>query len=103
LVFYTKKNLATLQTIGNSFTLICSDPLRSVYTNAIFSVGCDSRIRHRTKDRKNPFFVRCRMRLLHPTLNITVCVNRPLRNVTLFWPLYLGPDLCVANFIPARK
>jgi hypothetical protein len=24
--------------------------------NVIFSVGCDSRIRHRTKDRKNPIF-----------------------------------------------
>jgi hypothetical protein len=30
--------------------------LRSVYTNVIFSVGCDSRIRHRTKDRKIPIF-----------------------------------------------
>jgi hypothetical protein len=28
----------------------------SVYMNLIFSVGCDSRIRHRTKDRKNPIF-----------------------------------------------
>jgi hypothetical protein len=28
----------------------------SVYTNVIFSVGCDSHIRHRTKDRKNPIF-----------------------------------------------
>jgi hypothetical protein len=24
--------------------------------NMIFSVGCDSRIRHRTKDKKNPIF-----------------------------------------------
>jgi hypothetical protein len=24
--------------------------------NVIFSVGCDSRIRHRTKDKKNPIF-----------------------------------------------
>jgi hypothetical protein len=30
--------------------------IRSVYTKVIFSVVCDSHIRHRTKDRKNPIF-----------------------------------------------
>jgi hypothetical protein len=30
--------------------------LGSVYTNSIFSVGCNSRIQRRTKDRKNPIF-----------------------------------------------
>jgi hypothetical protein len=45
-------------------------PLRPIYTDSDFdSVGCDSRIRHRTKIGFFPIFWQCQMQQPHPTLS----------------------------------
>jgi hypothetical protein len=68
----TKRWIAYQLSLMRPWPAPCTN-LRSVYTNR-----CDCRIRHLTKNRIDPIFCRIRHWKSHPTLKITVRVNRPL-------------------------